>query len=91
MAKNDAPPTLAAPKTKTQKAEDVKAKLASLKAKADAEKPAARLTYGITTDGKFQFVKQDFKDATAAVNGALTVFKKHFGKGLREIIISLHK
>lgn len=85
------PPTLKAPVAKTQKVADGKAKLAALKAKKAASRPNAKLTYGLTVNGKFEFVKQEFSSALDAMNQATKTYNKYYGKGLREIIVSIHK
>jgi hypothetical protein len=92
MAKtnDDAPPTVAKPKTEAAKKAASVGKLAELKKKEKANRPAAKLTYGATVNGEFQFVKKPFDDQSEAMNAAIAVFNKMSNKGLREIIISFH-
>lgn len=85
------PPTLKEPKPKEQKKADAKAKLADLKVKQKASRPAAKVTIGSVVNDKFTFTKTEYDDATEAVEFAVKAFNKMHGKGLKEIIISVHK
>ncbi len=91
MAEIKGPPTLNVPKSKAAKKEEGKAKVAALRAKAAAARPAAKLTFGMTVNGKFAFTKQEFNSAADAMAQATKTFNKHYGKGLRELIVSIHK
>lgn len=91
MAETKGPPTLNVPKSKAAKKDEVKATLAKLKEKARAARPAAKLTYGMTVNGKFVFTKQEFSSAADAMAQATKTYNKFYGKGLRELIVSIHK
>jgi hypothetical protein len=89
----DVPPTIGEEKpVKVAKKADpkAKAKFAELKAKKAASRPAAKLTYGIVVNGKYQFVKQEFSRHEDALKQSAKVFNENIKRGLREIMLSFH-
>lgn len=93
---NDAPPTLPAPKAGVEaKAapkvapKEQKDKLAALKAKKQASRPAAKLTLGIKRDGKYEFVKKEFTSLEDAMKDLVAAVKAKAGKGLHEVILGI--
>lgn len=77
-----------AEKAKTPAKKDPKAALAALKAKKKAERPAVKITFGVSTNGHYVFSKMNFENPQEALRDLVKLCQPRLGKGLREVIIS---
>lgn len=77
--------------TRTEKAASKltpKEKLAALKAKKKADRPAVKITFGVHANGHYVFSKMNFDNPQEALHDLVKLCQPRLGKGLREVIIS---